>query len=420
LADRYDLVIVGGGIGGSALATVMARAGASVLVLEKSDVFRDHVRGEWIAPWGVAELERLGLYDLVREAGGHHLRWNWTCHADVPSEKAVAEAIDLSVLLPGVPGPLCIGHPALCQLLFDAAAASGATVVREVSDVRVEAGAAPAVVYRLRGVEQRATCRLVVGADGRGSSVRKQLGVALHRDPTHHLFAGMLVEGAHGWPDDVQVIGASDDAHFLAFPQGDGRVRLYLGYASDEPRRFTGASGPRAFLSAFRLACVPGSEHLAGARAAGPCHSYPNEDTWTDAQLRDGAVLIGDAAGSNDPIIGQGISITLRDVRLVRDALLAQPDWSRDALASYAEERAERMRRLRFSASLVATLENEFGADARERRRRAVERRNEDPSLFLAFFAAFVGPENVPAEAFRDETRQRLFGEHDEVGRDRE
>jgi len=408
-ADHYDLVVVGGGVGGSALATAMARAGAAVLVLEKSDVFRDHVRGEWIAPWGVVELRRLGLYERVRAAGGHHLRWNWTCHDGVPHAVAQAEAIDLASLIPDVPGPLCIGHPALCQLLYDEAAAAGATVRRPVSDVRVEPGTTPRVAWRSGGVEQRVTARLVVGADGRGSAVRKQLGIALHRDPTHHLFAGMLVDDAHGWPDDVQVVGASDDAHFLAFPQGKGRVRLYLGYSSDEPRRLTGADGPRAFLSAFRLACVPGSEHLAGARPAGPCHSYPNADTWTDRVACDGAVLIGDAAGSNDPIIGQGLSITLRDVRLVRDALLAEPDWSARLFEPYAAERAERMRRLRFSASVVATIENEFGADARARRQRAGARRAEDPSLLLSFLAVFVGPEAPPAEAFDEAVRARLF-----------
>ena len=73
----------------------------------------------------------------------------------------------------------------------------------------------------------------------------------MHRDPTHHLFAGMLVEGADGWPDDTQVIGSEDDVHYLAFPQGGGRVRLYLGYSSDQPRRLTGSDGPQAFLRAF-------------------------------------------------------------------------------------------------------------------------------------------------------------------------
>jgi flavin-dependent dehydrogenase len=56
----YDLAIIGGGIGGSALAAVMARDGYSVLLLEQSEVYEDRVRGEWIAPWGVVETRRVG------------------------------------------------------------------------------------------------------------------------------------------------------------------------------------------------------------------------------------------------------------------------------------------------------------------------------------------------------------------------
>ena len=64
-----EVVIVGAGIGGSALATVLARAGIAVTLLEKSLVHVDHVRGEWLAPWGVAETQRLGLYETLARGG---------------------------------------------------------------------------------------------------------------------------------------------------------------------------------------------------------------------------------------------------------------------------------------------------------------------------------------------------------------
>ncbi|MEO8115595.1 MAG: FAD-dependent monooxygenase, partial [Phenylobacterium sp.] len=86
----YDLVIVGGGIGGSALATVMAEAGRSVLLLEQSEVYEDRVRGEWIAPWGVAETHRLGLYDRLAAAGGRHVLRHVTY--DETLDPAAAEA----------------------------------------------------------------------------------------------------------------------------------------------------------------------------------------------------------------------------------------------------------------------------------------------------------------------------------------
>jgi 2-polyprenyl-6-methoxyphenol hydroxylase-like FAD-dependent oxidoreductase len=359
----------------------------------------------------VLELQQLGLYDSVRAAGAHHVARHWGCDEGVAPEEAIAGAMEMRDVVPGVSGPLCIGHPALCQHFIDLAAASGATVLRGIDDPRVELGRVPEVSYLRQGERHVARGRLVVGADGRGSQVRRQLGIELHRDPPHHLFAGMLIEGAHGWPADTQVIGSEGDVHYLAFPQGGGRVRLYLGYSADQPRRLAGAGGPQAFLDAFRLTSVPGSEHLAGAMPAGPCNSFSNEDSWASAIVRPGALLLGDAAGANDPIIGQGLSITLRDVRLVRDLLLDGNggEWTEAHFAPYAEERTERMRRLRFSASIAAALANEFGDAARERRRRARERQAEDPMLFLPLLAAFLGPHNVPPEVFEEATRERLL-----------
>src|SRR5258708_12141551 len=64
-----DVVIVGGGIGGGTMATVLARSGLEVIVLERETIYPDRVRGEWIAPWGVAEFKRLRLLNLLYENG---------------------------------------------------------------------------------------------------------------------------------------------------------------------------------------------------------------------------------------------------------------------------------------------------------------------------------------------------------------
>ena len=61
----FDLVIVGGGLAGSAFATAMARTGARVLIVEREAVFRDRVRGEGMLPWGVTEARELGIYDRL-------------------------------------------------------------------------------------------------------------------------------------------------------------------------------------------------------------------------------------------------------------------------------------------------------------------------------------------------------------------
>nr|WP_297806254.1 FAD-dependent monooxygenase [Tepidiforma sp.] len=244
----------------------------------------------------------------------------------------------------------------------------------------VRAGAAPSVAWEAGGQAFEAAARLVVGADGRNSQVRKQLGIELHEDEPHHLFAGLLVEDVPDWPEEVQSMGTEGNVQYFVFPQGGGRHRLYLSYGYDQKGRFSGEGAAERFLQAFRLPSVPGSAAIAAGTIAGPCHSVPNQSTWVDSPVREGAVLIGDAAGFNDPIVGQGLSISLRDVRVVGELLLGSDDWRPALFAPYVEERAERMRRLRFAARLDAVIHAEFGPEAAARKLRFREARAEEPA----------------------------------------
>lgn len=408
MATDFDAVIVGSGIAGGGLATVLARAGRRVLLLEKTTIYRDQVRGEWIAPWGVIDAKRTGLYDVLATVSTHHLRFHVEYGDGIDPVESGSRKLDLGTFLPGVPGPLAIGHPQACQALHDAAIAAGATVVRGVEDVRIAGGESPSVAYAVDGQERVATCRLVVGADGRNSAVRKQAGIELHQDPPHHLFAGMLVDEAPGWPEDLQSMGTEGDVQYFVFPQGGGRHRLYLSYSLEQRGRFAGEGAEQRFLDAFRLRRVPHADALAGGAIAGPCHSVPNQSTWTDVPYARGILLIGDAAGFNDPIVGQGLSISLRDVRVVSEILLGSDMWDATAFAPYAEERAERMRRLRFAGRLDSMIHAEFGPEATERKLRYQRARLADPSLGLAAAAVMVGPEMVPPPFFSDEEWARI------------
>jgi choline dehydrogenase-like flavoprotein len=71
----YDIITVGGGLGGSTLAKVMAERGARVLVVERERRFRDRVRGEVMVSWGVAEAQALGIYHLLRNTCARALPW---------------------------------------------------------------------------------------------------------------------------------------------------------------------------------------------------------------------------------------------------------------------------------------------------------------------------------------------------------
>jgi 2-polyprenyl-6-methoxyphenol hydroxylase-like FAD-dependent oxidoreductase len=406
-----DVIIVGGGIAGGALSIALARGGLDVVVLERSDRYEDRVRGEWLAPWGAAEARELGLYDLLRDAGGHTLATHTTYDETLDPAMAEEASFPLDTFAKDIAGPLCLGHPATCDLYDTTARAEGVTIHRGVTALRIEAGSSPRVAYHHNDTDKEVAARIVVGADGRDSAVRRQLGIGHHEDPTHHLFGGLLVDNAGGWPEHRQVIATEGDRSFLAFPQGGGRVRLYAAYRPDEKGRFSGPDGPQRFIDACVMDCCPPSAALANAVAIGPCRSFKNSDTITEHIALPGVVLVGDSAGHNDPLIGQGLSITLRDVRMVRDTLLEGEDWSPSAFADYANDRRERMRRLRLAAGMQAKIEAEFGEGPREFRKQFFEALAIDPNLGAGITAALGGPDAVPGELYDQLERDFDFPE---------
>ena len=404
--EMFDVIVVGGGLAGSSTATVLAQAGLDVLVLERETQFRDRVRGEWLAPWGILEAEALdirGIIDSVAHANliTRHVGYDETLAPD----EAEAAAVDFPALIPGG-GCLGVGHPQLQEALLVHAAGQGATVRRGTSPARVSPGNTPTVTYSLDGVEHTATCRLVVAADGRESSIRKTLGIELHSTEPHVIMAGMLVDGTHDWPSDQQAIGVVDDFHYLVFPQADGRARLYGAWDVADKHRYSGDGREQRFLESFRLPCFPVPDAIADATPVGPLAGYPMTDTWTDEVAADGVVLIGDSAGWSDPIIGQGMSVTFRDVHLITDAITATDDWSMPSFAAYGDERRERMRRLRY-ASAGSYLVNGFGADARAKRIRLREKFVVDPMSAPAV-TSLVGAWVLPEAAYSDDAWNAL------------
>jgi 2-polyprenyl-6-methoxyphenol hydroxylase-like FAD-dependent oxidoreductase len=144
------------------------------------------------------------------------------------------------------------------------------------------------------------------------------------------------------------------------------------------------------------------------ATPAGPCANYAGDDTWTDTPFADGVVLIGDAAGHNDPIIGQGLSIALRDARIVRDLIVDGARQS-EAFVPYGEERASRMERVRFVADVLAVAQAEDADNRAERRVMLAERLAAmDPEVLPLLTSAFAGPETIPHEALDAGILERL------------
>ena len=359
-----DVIVVGGGPAGLAVALEAARRGLDALVLERRALPADKACGEGILPAGVRALDAMGARSLLDPAGWSPLRAiRW-----VQEDGSSAEAA-----LPP-PGGMGVRRLALSAALLARARALGAEVRDGVAveSHRREAGSA---VVRISGGEE-VRGRLLVAADGLGSAIREREGLGRPtRGPRRF---GLRRHWAIApWTDAVEVHFARGAEAYLT-PTGPGRVGLAFlfeeGVAPDFERLL--ARFPRL---ADRLAGVPPDSALAGAGPFG-------RDART--RVQDRLLLAGDAGGYVDAITGEGVSLALEEARMLGavlpDALLRGA--SRQSLIPW--ERAVRARHRRHAAVTRLVLSM---ARRPRLRRTAVDWLGRAPRLFDALVARAVG-----------------------------
>ncbi len=392
----FDVIVVGGGIAGACLAGLLARAGVGVLAIEKEAAFRDRIRGEGTWPWGVAEAQQAGLGDLLDTVG---VRLEGVVrYADgAPAEREwMVEA--------GHGAPLLgFSHPQMQEAAFAWAAEQGAAMVRPVKALDYSRNGRSCVSVAQDGDVVSYEARLVVGADGKHSKARRWTGGESRSDPEHHRMGGVAVTGAE---IDRTVDNYSWEAGEAVnwFAAGPDLTRLYLIMQAERIRE-TGVDRSFEQVLAYANAHLP-SGSLDQAQQAGPIGYFSCSDTWGSVLAGNGAVLIGDAAGSPDPCQGHGTPLLFHDVRLLSDLLLNNDDWDA-ATAAFATERERLFTVVRgYDQWQEAFFEH---TDAAIRLREGNERaRQADPDLGGFARIEQIGPSGLAADAA---ARAHYFGE---------
>ena len=322
-----EVVVVGCGPGGAVLGYLLARSGVDVALVERAPDFEREFRGFGYGP-GVVELfDEMGLLDRVLSLPHETVRRGEFYLYGEP-----VEAVDFATLDTDHPYALLMEQPPLLELLVDAASEydgfsfhPATTVTDLLTEGGRVVGAAATDRRRDRDVEFRGS--LVVGADGRFSTVRSAAGV----DPG--LFDSPLQLVWFKLPSEA--VGAAAQGRIepegilLYFGLGGGELQVgwFLEEGTYPDLRRGGIEAFRARLAAVDPRLGPTLDrHLRGFDQCSLLDIAPGiADEW----VRDGLLLVGDAAHVASPVGAQGNALAVQDA-VVTHAVVAEA-LTRDA-----------------------------------------------------------------------------------------
>jgi 2-polyprenyl-6-methoxyphenol hydroxylase-like FAD-dependent oxidoreductase len=372
----------------------MARHGARALIVEREKQFKDRVRGEVTHPWGTEEARRLGIYQPLADTCAHLTRW-W----QTPQERR-----DLIETTPYGLGCLNFYHPEMQQRVLDLAVEAGAELLRPAEVIAVTPGDPPHLVVRSEGAERRINARLVVGADGRSSRAGVWAGFTLRNDPNCLMIVGALHRNLDLPEDTVRAIrNPNIQYNCLIIPIGRRRFRSYLMFPYGSRRALSGRRDDGAYMAGC-VAAGASAEWFRHADNWGPLASFNAADHWIDRPYHDGVVLIGEAAAAPDPSFGSGLSLTMRDVRVLRDHLIENPDWA-TAAGRYAAAHDLYYASIHRQHDWARALYYAVGPEADALRAHALPQLAEEPSRRPDTIG--LGPDAPSDEV----ARQRFFAE---------
>jgi 2-polyprenyl-6-methoxyphenol hydroxylase-like FAD-dependent oxidoreductase len=330
-----EVCVVGGGPGGRALALALVRLGRQVVLLEQRTGGARAFRGESVSPDGVRLLAGLDVVDRVRRHT-HQVR-----RLEIADGGSRVLDVRFETFPYAYRHPVELAQPVLLSALADAAEEhGGCTVLEPASAVGLlrDGGAVRGVRAKTPDGVVEIRADVTVGADGRYSAVRRMSGLGAVRTPLERDVIWLKLPFPAAWDRRTYRVRISAGRHGLFLPSTDGTLRVGLNIPKGGLRELR--SGGIGQLHARLAELAPELEREAAEGIS----------DWSDTHLLDifttdvrrwsapGVVLLGDAAHTLSPILGQGVNHALADgvalAPLLADALDAPRSGRRAALGA--------------------------------------------------------------------------------------
>lgn len=330
-----DIVIVGAGILGCALAVTLGRQGRSVLLLESSMKEPDRIVGELLQPGGVQALEQLGLRDCLEEIDAIEVKGYYVSYHEDPVQ------LEYPKDTPSSPAPLgrAFHHGRFVMKLREAALdCPNVTVVETTATALVTSSTNPSQVLGVECVTKDLKdcyfAQLTVVADGYASKFRKTHHP--HTPKRRSKFWGLeMIDAQLPSPCYGHVL-LSDLPPVLMYQIGTHETRILVDIPDNLPAASVKNGGVKGYMKNTVLPSLPKGTQPAFAAALekGNLRSMPNSFLPPSTNKTPGMMILGDALNMRHPLTGGGMTVALNDVCVIRELLSpeAVPDLGNTTL----------------------------------------------------------------------------------------
>jgi len=311
---NVDVLVAGGGVAGAATAAALAPLGLSVLIIEPRTAFGRRLAGELIHPPGIEGLRELGLlgedFDLGSDVKG------FAIFPYAPQEQPQPLRLPYEEMRGFSSTGKAIEHEGLKDYLFEKIKSfSGVTVCEggRVTGIEEDGNGGFSAVVRHDDVETRIGARLIIGADGPMSQVRKLAGIP-HETHRYSGMMGVEVEDTHLPNTGYGNIFLNPAGISYAYSIGGGRARVMFEILTgDEPMNSI-AKHLEQFPADFR-------KDIEAAFATDKPMAASNFRIVPHSSVKSNIALVGDARGCCHPVTASGITTAVKDALFLRDAL---------------------------------------------------------------------------------------------------
>lgn len=316
-----DVVIVGAGILGCALAVALGKQGRSVILLEKSLEEPDRIVGELLQPGGVQALEKLGLLDCLEDIDGINVKGYWVSYFGKPV------LLEYPKSTPSSPVPLgrSFHHGRFVNKLRQAAlSCPNVTVV----ETKVTGLVTSSHTKEVLGVEcvtkDLKDCyfaQLTVAADGYDSNPRKKYHQ--YTPKRRSKFYGLeLIDAKLPEPNTGHVL-LSDNPPVLMYQIGTHETRILVDVPDNLPAASVRNGGVKGYLRNNILPKLPEGcqASFENALENDRLRSMPNSFLPAATNKTPGLMILGDALNMRHPLTGGGMTVALNDVCVIRELL---------------------------------------------------------------------------------------------------